>query len=299
MKRTIFGFPNMIICSDIHLREDTPIGRIDNYQKAQWKKMRIISGLQQKYDCSVVHAGDLFDHWKPSPNLLRLAILHLPDQFYTVYGQHDIPQHNLKLADKCGINALAAGNHLNILPEAHWGQIPDKGSFLFPKGDRRMLVWHKMNYKGAIPWPGCTDPSAKALLKKYPQFDIIVTGDNHKTFIEEYEGRILVNPGSMMRMDADQIDHRPCVFLYYSSTNTVEPFYLPIEPNIISREHLDKVKRRDARIGAFIGKLNTNWVVKVKFRDNLESFKQKNTNIRKSVFDIIYKSLEKQKIENS
>jgi hypothetical protein len=129
-------------------------------------------------------------------------------------------------------------------------------------------------------------------LTKYPWFDVILTGDNHKTFTEEYDGRILVNPGSMMRMDADQIDHRPCIFLYYAQDNHVEQVFLPIQENVISREHIDKVKRRDARISAYVTSLNTDWKAKVSFLSNLEKFKQKNI-VRKSVFDIIYKSLEK------
>jgi N-acetylmuramoyl-L-alanine amidase len=42
--------------------------------------------LQEKHQCPVFHAGDLFDYWKPSPWLISKAIEHLPDKFYTIYN---------------------------------------------------------------------------------------------------------------------------------------------------------------------------------------------------------------------
>ena len=286
--------PNAIFCSDLHLREDIPVCRTDDFVQAQFDKLDYISALQRRYDCPVLHGGDLFDKWKPSPNLLRLAILHLPKQFYTIYGQHDLPQHSLELADKCGINTLSAGKHLKILDGCHWGQEPTEASLILHpwSTDRReILVWHKMNYQGKKPWPGCTDPPALGLLRKYPQYDIILTGDNHKTFVEEYQGRYLINPGSMMRMDADQVDHKPCVFLWYAIDNTIKQVFLPIQQNVISREHLEVKKERDARIDAFVSQLDGEWEGTISFEENLERFFQKNRT-RHDTKSIIYKSLE-------
>lgn len=294
--------PTCIFTSDWHLREDQPVARLDNYWTHQWVKVQCIKNLQKKYDCDVIHAGDLFDHWKPSPFLLRQTILHLPDQFYTIYGQHDLPQHNLDLVNKCGINVLEAANKLGVLSEKwhieikkdteimgiHWGQTPVG---FINNGGKKVLVWHKMNYQGKKPWPGCTDPMAASLLRKYSQFDLIVTGDNHKTFHEEYEGRLLVNPGSLMRMDADQINHKPCVYLWYAEDNSIQVIHLPIESNVISREHIEVKEQRDARIDAFVSRLDGSWEAKMSFEDNLEQFFKTN-NIRESVKQIIYQSIE-------
>ena len=114
MKRTLTKVkpPSTILASDFHLREDHPVCRTDDFWQAQWKKVDFVSELQEKYDCPVLHAGDLFDFWKPSPYLLTETIKHLPNKFFTVYGQHDLPQHNLKLAYKCGINTLAEAGKL-------------------------------------------------------------------------------------------------------------------------------------------------------------------------------------------
>ena len=95
-----------ILCGDLHLTEDTPICRTDNFQEAQWRKLTFIKQLQEEHDCPVLCAGDLLDFWKPSPFLLSKIIEHLPKQFYTVLGNHDLPQHSLELLEKSGIYTL-------------------------------------------------------------------------------------------------------------------------------------------------------------------------------------------------
>jgi len=295
--------PTTILTSDWHLREDTPICRTDNYWNAQWKKVDFISALQKRYDCPVIHAGDLFDKWKPSPYLLTETILHIPNKFFTVYGQHDLPGHNLDLVHKCGINVLEAANKLIVLDwispiieyavGCHWGRFPHPIDHEFARNinDKKVLIWHKMNYQGKKPWPTCTDPMAASLLRKYKQFDLIVTGDNHKSFSEEYNGRWLVNPGSLMRMEADEINHKPCVFLWYAKDNSIQQVFIPIVPNVITRDHLEQQKQRDLRISAFVSKLDGDWQTSMSFEENLEEFFKVN-NTRESIKQIIYKSLE-------
>jgi len=287
MQRTIKrrNKASAILTADWHLREDTPTAFTGNFQLEQWGVVTFIANLQQQYNCIVYHAGDLFNNWKPSPWLITMAMRHLPDNFYTIYGNHDLPQHNLELADKCGINVLQEAGKLTVLNGIHWGQIPPENS------SAKMIMWHVMTYQGKKPWPGCTDPMAASLLRKYPQHDLILTGHNHKTFVEEHEGRVLVNPGGITRQSADQIDFKPRVFLWYAETNTVEPVYLPYTEGAISREHIDVIEQRDARIDAFISKLNSEWDVSLSFEDNIEAFCQAN-NVREPIKEIIYKALE-------
>ena len=287
--------PTLICSADWHLREDTPICYTSDYWKDQWEAVDFISDLQKRYSCPVIMAGDMFDHWKPSPNLLRETILHIPDQLIVCYGQHDLPAHSLDLVNKCGIKVLEAAKKLRILKGVHWGQEPkNQGDSLYFEVEegKSVLIWHKMNYQGKKPWPSCTDPMAASLLRKYPQFSLIVTGDNHKTFSESFEGRWLVNPGSLMRMDADQIDHRPCVYLWFAEDNTIEQVFIPIKQGVISREHLEREAERDGRIDAFVSRLDDDWEAALSFEDNLEMFFKTNQ-IRTSVKNIIYQSIEK------
>jgi len=281
--------PSAILTADWHLREDQPVCRTDDFGEAQWRKVNEVKQMQAAFNCPVIHSGDLFNHWKPSPHLLSETIKNLPDQFYTVYGNHDLPQHNLDLSYKSGVHTLIEAGKVKLLVGVHWGQLP--GNNFFQIDDKKILVWHIMNYQGRKPWPGCTDPSSASLIRKHPQYDLILTGHNHKTFVEELDGRYLVNPGSITRQDADQATYDPCVFLWYAENNTVEKHILQHDKDVITRAHLDHTAERDARIDAFITKLDGDWQAGMSFEDNLEQFKSIN-HIKESVMEIIYKSIE-------
>jgi len=285
--KTSFKKADAILTADWHLQETVPICRTDTFWETQWEKVDFISALQKKHQCPVLHSGDLFDFWKPSPMLLAQTIEHLPAEFHTVYGNHDLPQHNLELAYKSGIYVLQKAGCLTVLEGTHWGQ-----EFLisFRYSQRKICVWHIGVYQGKEPWPDCPAPKGNSLIRKYDA-DLIVTGDFHKPFVEEHAGRLLVNPGSIFRMTADQADFRPRVYLWYADTNTVVPVYLPIAADVISREHLEIVQDRENRIEAFISTLTEDWEAEMSFEDNIERFCTKNK-VRRSVLDIVYKAIE-------
>jgi DNA repair exonuclease SbcCD nuclease subunit len=286
--------PMFIATADWHLREDTPICRTDDFWAAQWAKVEFVRGLQEKHNCPVLHAGDLFHQWKASPYLLSECIQRLPEKMYVVYGNHDLPQHNLDLSIKSGLRVLVEAGILNLLEECHWGKIPEKGSLLFPINDASVLVWHVFTYQGKSPWPGCTAMTGDQILKKYTDFDIIITGDNHKTFVVEDGSRLLINPGSLSRQTADQDDHKPVVFLVYPDPPYYEAIQIPIDAGVVSREHLDRVEERDERIDAFVSQLNDNWEIALNFEENLKRFAN-NNQIRQSVMNIVYAAIDQNK----
>ncbi len=297
MKRTKnIKRPDLILTSDWHLREDTPICRTDDFWGAQWAKVKQVSELQKQYDCFVMHAGDLFDYWKPSPWLLSWAIDLLPKKFYTVFGNHDLPNHNMKLNHKSGIYTLVQAKTTTIFNsgDSYKGSIGQGigDAFIFPGTEDTVGIWHKFVWDGKHwPWPECPEMTAKEVLKKYDGYDLIVTGDYHKPFTYEYKGRLLVNPGCLTRQVADYADHRPRVYLWYAETNTVEPHYLDISDGVVSREHIEKKEEIDKRIEAFISRLSDDWETVTSFDENLKRFMSSNR-IRKEVKELVYKAIE-------
>jgi DNA repair exonuclease SbcCD nuclease subunit len=285
-----------IFFADPHFREQTPVARTDDFEAAQWRKLDFIIALQKKHKCGVYIAGDFFDHWKPSPELLSKLNKKLPDEWHSIYGDHDIPQKNMRLIVKSGLYNLKTAGKINIVRGGHG---TDKNNHELPSGQkpsaiikgRKILLWHVLTWKKELPFPDCKNKSAKFLLKNNPKFDCIVTGDNHKPFTEEYKGRLLVNCGSMMRNNADQNNYRPAVWLYYAYSNTVKKAYLPIEQGVVSREHIDDKKKRDGRIDAFVSSIDplsgNNKFVR-KLEECFNAFYQKN-NTRKEIRDIINK----------
>ena len=283
---------DLILCSDFHLRETVPQCRTDDFWETQWEKVVFIRTLQQEHNCPVLMAGDLFHHWKPSPNLLSYAYDILPRDFHCVYGQHDLPQHNWQNREKSGMHNLATVGAVTLLDGAHWGDDPELLTYpSFEIEDRKILVWHRMIWQGKRLWPGQTDPSSVAVLKKYPEYDLVLTGDNHKAFTEEYKGRLLVNPGSLTRQTAGQIDFKPRVYLYSADDNTARPVYLPIPNDAITRVHIDRSDERDGRIQAFVDKLSGEYEVTMSFEANLEQFFKTNNTLA-SVKNIVYHAID-------
>lgn len=295
-----------LLTSDWHLRDTVPICRTDNFIETMIRKMEFVKQLSSSKNVPVYHAGDLFDHWKPSPYLLSLAYLYAPERFFSVFGQHDLPQHNPNLSYKSGLGMLIATERA-ACPEgwASWNQEPGAvPEWMFPvSGEspsvrthlpRKIMVMHRFVWKGRLPWPGCTAPTAIEVLKQYPEYDLIVTGDNHRPFVERLEGRILVNPGSLMRTTADQEDFEPRVYAWDAAENDVYPIYIPIEKGVITREHIDNKEERDARIQAFVEKLvGEGWGEDISLEGGLERFIAENS-IPSSISEIIYRAIDKE-----
>lgn len=281
-----------ILTSDWHLREDTPKCRTDDFLKALILKMKFVSDLQRKYNCPVLHGGDLFHYWKSSPFLISLALENLPNDFWSAIGQHDLPQHVMSLIHKSAFHTVVKAERVHFMQEwGHWGKDPEDAGY-WKDSERKVTVLHRMVWKDRPPFPGCVDMCAKDVLRAYPEYDLILTGDNHTPFVERLNGRILVNPGSLMRTTADQMDHRPRVYLWDSEVNEVSPVYLPINPGVVTRDHLDHQEERDARIQAFVERLTMeDWNSELSFEVNLERFASENE-IPDYIMAIILRAIE-------
>lgn len=284
-----------IFCADIHLREKKPIARTDEYFPAMWEKFKFINDLAIENNCPVYCAGDFFDSWKASPELLSQIIENITAEWFVIFGDHDLAQHSYQLRHKSGLTTLEKAGKVTIVKGGHGS---NKSSNDLPKKARpviikkkKIMLWHVLTWHKELPYPGCKTSNAKSLLKKYPQYDCIVTGDNHKPFVVKHKGRMLVNVGSMMRNSADQINYKPAVWLYYADTNTVEPVYLPIKEGVISRKHIEIKNERNERIDAFIAKIKTDFKLTMNFKQNVVRFFGKNKT-KKKVKNIILKHME-------
>jgi hypothetical protein len=311
--------PDAILSSDWHLRLDTPLCRTDDYLEAQMRKIKFIKSLSDDHGgIPVIMAGDLFNKWwigpaKESKEFIADLIKELP-WIIMVPGQHDLPYHNLELLPKSGLAILeAAGivdiliNQLSILGQQPTHRLPGKIPIDitgFPygvkycdlktraKGIRTICVMHHLVMADKEKaWPGAEEERASKLLKKLKGYDVILTGDNPKQFVLEKDKRLLVNPGSMMRMKSDQEDHIPAVYLWWAESNTIEARPLPMEEGVISQEHIETEEKREERISAFVTRLSDDVEVGLSFRENLEVHMKKNKT-KKSPKELVWRALD-------
>lgn len=308
-----------ILVSDLHLTESAPVSRTDNYWEAQKEKLRFLAGLSKKNGgCPILCAGDIFDYWKASPWLCAEIFCRLPHPFVGIPGQHDLPAHSLDNYHRSALSLLevaetAAGRRFHILKGGTvvltggfpfsvtgipYGKVEEclsKGIPRLPTEGRRILLLHELTWPGRRPaWSesGYTD---RELLEMFGErFDLIVTGDNHAGFLTRRKGSLLVNPGSMMRITADQADYTPHCYLYYAEDNAVKPVPFPIKENVHNREHLDRKNEREERIAAYIERMNENWEIGLSFRKNLEAFFAENKTPRK-IRELIWEHFEEEK----
>lgn len=290
----------MILAADLHLRDDRPIGRVDDYWAAQEKKFRFILGLAKDYGGELIVAGDFFDKARPSYFLLQWVIRLLQEfnlSLLIVPGQHDLPTHSLHKLPESGVGILqAAGVAEVVRAYSYCGHMGGYDIYGCPFGETPtpppvfscLLAWHCLIIrKGEEIWEGQDAPIAGKILRELKEFDIILTGDNHRRFIETFGKRKLINPGSMMRMTIKQMDHRPAVYC----VNTDGFIELPIEERVLDDSHVVEVGERDDRIDSFMRSLQTEYELGVSFTNNLRNFLKINK-VRQSVVDLIGESLD-------
>jgi DNA repair exonuclease SbcCD nuclease subunit len=279
-----------ILCADLHIREDSPKCRLDDFMATQTRKLRWLKKLQEKYNVPILYAGDIFNYWKPSPYLLSYTFRELPDDIIAIPGQHDLPAHNLDNIDRSGIQVLSDSGKVTLLigdddydnngimyQAFPWG-VPITGMDRGFGESRAVAIIHYGAYENKPHYPGAenTGGTAKSIINKMPGFDLILSGDNHLTFTCNNNNRLLVNPGSFMRTTAAQADHKPCVFLWDAITNTIEQVFIPIEQGVISREHIDEVADVNDRLEAFVSRLDHDVELSIKYKVNMRNYLAKN-----------------------
>ncbi len=300
--------PNAIITADWHIMDKIPKCRTDDFIKTMKRKIDFVASLQRSYNnIPILCAGDLLDAWKSSPEVLAWSIRHISNMYVTI-GQHEMPYHNIDLLHKSGLEVLDAAGTIKIIKNVknlktvpgtfkliikgfHWGASLEARTEQSNNSIRQIALCHILTYTGKKPWPDIEVDIAHKLFERLKGYDLIVTGDNHKPFVLEHKGRLLVNPGSIFRLTADQIDHKPRVYLYYVNENKVKPVYIPIEKDVVNRDYIEEADERNARLDAFVERVLTNIEIGHSFEANLDSFFKTNKT-RKRVKEIVYEAIE-------
>lgn len=286
----IEGRPDFILAADIHVRETIPSCRTDTFLKEMQHKLSWLKELSDNWlGVPTLGAGDIFDSWKCKDWwLANLAHKTLPEQFICIAGQHELPRHSLKLPERSPLNILHDMGRIHLLSPGeslimkmdsglvagivgkNWG---DERPPTAPDGvDRAILLNHELVWK-KIPFPGAPPTgNARRVLSCYPDFDLIVCGDNHVPFTMEKDGRLLVNCGPMLRTAINQRELKPCVWLYYSKTNKAVPFYFPIQDSFHEYETVED--NQYERIAALVKRLNSGSIeeLNLTFSNNLRMF---------------------------
>ena len=288
--------------ADLHLRASTPVNRRDDFIAAQLRKVQYI--INYAYEdpaaLAILWGGDVYDHhdvpyWVVERyiNVFKAAQTYLYDpKELVVFGQHDQRFHTSERENTPLGTTLAGVEIMDVLwaePKVFeqqgelpvhiygmsWGQeIP---VVVTDKDVINILVAHQMTTEQGPLWPGHEGfVKADDFLKEHPEFKYVVTGDNHQQFTVRYRGRTLINPGSVMRSNIDQVDFEPAFYVIDTAANTVERVPFPIEPGseVFRLEKVEEEKERNERLEEFIVSLksDTDDADSLNFRKNLTTF---------------------------
>ncbi len=311
--------PSALLAADYHLRDSQPLCRGDDFISAMISTSKFISDICEEHKIPLLIAGDIFDHWKPSPRLLSLAIEYMP-KFIAIPGQHDLPEHNLLLHHKSGLAVLEAAGVAIVLnnprgeiylPEKEWADQSNWMVVGFPYGSkpallgnikrrypsrRKVCMIHQLISHIVHPFPGADAPTARGILGDLKGYDFILSGDNHQQFTLSHRSQLLVNPGSIFRTKADQIDHTPAVYLWSAEDNSFEKILLPVENDIITRDHLDQQEEKDQRIDDYIERMKSDYEIELSFENNMrEHIRLNHKTIDKELTNFIFSCMEVEK----
>lgn len=299
-----------ILTADLHIRDDQPECRIDDFEKSMWNKFKFLDKLRQKHNAIILVAGDVFHRHKPHPWLINKCLEHLPTDMYVIAGNHDLPNHSLKHLQRSGLQTLVLSEKIHLL-EFEEG-VPEiikskKQIEIYPfhygeklfnverePGILKIAMIHRLvtQTKDDL-WRHTTARAAPKFIRQLHGYDIILTGDNHITFTTQYKDTTLINPGSFMRTTAAQMEHVPSVFLYDADIgpSSIKKIPLPHTMGVVSRKHLERKEQQNERMVTFVSKLNEDYELGLFFEKNIENYFEHNKETH-AVRSMVWESIE-------
>jgi hypothetical protein len=302
--------PVAIFCSDIHLTLKQPACRADeDWMETQAFALNQLKHLSVELDQTnpvpVICAGDIFDRWNPSPELINFALKYLPDKMVCIPGQHDLPNHRIENMTKSGYGVLKSANKIVDLSDWDkscmcrgvsysgfgWNQkirTPEKWRTAL-----KVAVIHRYVWKISAQYPGAPKTAhVSELLPLLKGYNVAVIGDNHIPFdFKAKTGTHIFNCGGFIIRRSDEIGRIPRVgILYADGVLKSHPLRTDLDkfhPHAKDREQL--VEGFDMK--EFLERLEGLGEQALDFREAVKAYIRKN-NVPKAVAALTLTALE-------
>jgi|694.fasta_scaffold01606_16 hypothetical protein len=202
-----------ILCSDLHLRETAPSARAEkDWYEVMENHLNALGKASSRWGVPIVCAGDVFDRWNPSSELVRFAIQKLPP-LNAIPGQHDLRYHDYESRLRGAYGCLVAAEILWDIPVGRWDGVPAEmvqvwampwGRWEPPtKAENfygiKLGVLHKYAWSNQFNCHAKADESSR-FERLYPNLDAMIIGDNHIPWMLPN----VMNHGGFIPQNADQ-----------------------------------------------------------------------------------------------
>lgn len=256
-----------IACSDIHLCHTAPLCRRkeEDWYDVMGRTLNQLKEIQKRYKVPILCAGDVFDKWNPTPELINWAIANMPERMWCIPGQHDLPLHKLDDVYKSAYWTLVVSGVVQNVVEPvdfttfmlhpfPWGV--EVSACLTEKSGLHIAMIHEYTWIPGHNYTGASIRNRVGINSNVKTYDVAIFGDNHSGFIHRTGRCNVINCGTLMRRKSDEADYKPMVGLIYED-GSIKPHYMNT-----SKDRLDPtVKEPETQPGmdvkAFLEQLQT------------------------------------------
>ena len=254
-----------IFTTDGHLSSKRPVARTEEtdelYIVHQLAKRKQMLDYAESIEAqAILDGGDFFQYWKmdDASNLL-IKLIALMQSYHIEYltniGNHDLQYHAMENLDNSLLGLINKIGLVGIKEIVKFGKVQVQffhyGKELIDKtsGDYlKIAVIHENIFQKSVP-PYMTGLTAEELIQKLPNFDLYLCGHNHEQFIYPSKDKIVINGGSIMRLNTKQDDYEPAFWeisidepLEHATMRAkniwVKKHLFNVLPNMISKDHL-------------------------------------------------------------
>jgi hypothetical protein len=226
-----------VLTSDWHLWHKPPVARSaePDWWSAMTRPLREIRSLMTLHQCPLVFAGDLFDKYDPTPEMLNFTLDELPYPCFGIPGQHDLQNHRLDNIKRSGYWTLVKSGRIRHLAQGEVTGTNELLLFGFPWGESvtpcpeqhlletrvKLAVIHKYVWREGHGYTGASEESrVYRSVKALKGYHAAVYGDNHSGFLTGFTNSrrrlAVLNAGTLLRRKQDERDYRPCVGLLHA-----------------------------------------------------------------------------------
>lgn len=255
-----------VLCNDIHLSHNPPASRdVDRkgWYDLQKKALRALGALAAGPDANkntpIICAGDVFDKWNSPPELIEFALRYLPQNFYSIPGQHDLPNHAYDQRHRSAYGVCVQARAIkelhphspNLFPGLRvtafpWGEGVKPRSDFAVNNPVDLAVIHHFIWEGkSTGYPGAPKTSkVPGFVDRLKGYDVAHFGDNHKHFTAMAGDCKVWNGGGFMvrKRDERREGMIPVVAKLYRDGDkvTLEPVYLEDDGEWLSTDPVKK-----------------------------------------------------------
>lgn len=307
-----------LFTSDWHLTSSAPLSRKDDYLATLKGKVSFVLETAVRHNVPVFIAGDIGDQplWRGklfAEVMTLLNVLQTKPKIYAIAGQHDLLYHNLDKYKDSALWVLHCAGFLKLLRRPmefenfvihpfHYGTyITGEENFLDRKKKKRVALIHRLVCKNKTPQTVAMGAFySHELLVSNPWYDLIVSGDNHRPFLDQLSDRdkpekahLFLNCGALVRKDVSLENHAPLIYLWSAKENLIHPVIVPFASDVWSQDAHEFFDEK-SEVSLFVKKLAPAGEFSLNFEKSLLRFIQRNVgNMSKAVKDKLMHLIQK------